>query len=129
MVHNFSDVNTALLNYGSVQTRSNSTSPISYSVTKTRNYPTLHDKVTNKNNLPNVHVGKPRKSAEIDYKSVPVLVFNKWVIGIELNKCQDQFRACVNSFESSPKHLVKLMELALGEVKCDNKYYMVSQLT
>ena len=52
LFHKFSDVNTALLNYDSVQARSNSTSPNSNSATTTRNSPTQNDKVTNKNNLP-----------------------------------------------------------------------------
>ena len=52
------------------------------------------------------------------------MFFNKWVIWIEQNKCQDKFRACVNSFESSPKHLGNFMELALGEVTCDKGHYM-----
>ena len=32
--------------------------------------------------------------------------------------------ACVNSFESSPKHMVELMELGLGEVTYDKRHFM-----
>ena len=52
------------------------------------------------------------------------MVLNKWVIGIEPNKCQDQFRVCDNSFESSPKNLFKLFKSELVKVTCDTQYYM-----
>ena len=52
------------------------------------------------------------------------MVFHKWVIGIEQNKFQDQFRACMNSFQISPKHVLQLAEMALGEVTCGKQDYM-----
>ena len=111
--------NTASLpNNDSLQARSDTTSPKTYSATTKRKSQTLHDKVTH-NKVPSVQIGIPRKSEKNDYKSFPFVVFNKWAIGIELNQCQDQFRACVNSFEISPKHLVSFIEIALGEVTYD----------
>ena len=60
----------------------------------------------------------------MNFKNVPIVILNKWVIGIEHNECQHTFRACVNACQSSPKHMVEFMTMALGEVTFVKRQFM-----
>ena len=85
------------------------------------------DKINGKpktNKTPSAQFCIPRKSAKMNFNNVPIVIFNKWVIGIEQNEFKDKLRACVNSFQSSPKHMVKLMTTALGQVTFDTQHFM-----